>query len=443
MGAHILAIKDMAGLCKPYAAELLVRTLKQEVGIPIHFHTHDTSGVQAASILKAAEVDLDIADAAFAPLSGLTSQPNLNSVVEALRHTPRDTKLDPDHLQETADYWEAVREFYAPFETGMMASTAEVYHNEMPGGQYTNLYQQARAIGLGPRWHEIGRMYAEVNRLFGDIVKVTPSSKAVGDMALFLVANNLSVDDVLDSSRDLSFPESVVDLLAGRMGQPPGGFPPAVQDRVLRGQKPIEGRPGASLPPAKFDVAAAELEKKLGRKPARRDVVSYLIYPRVVSEFVAHQDVYGDTSILPTPVFLYGPQPNEEMSVELEPGKTLIIKFLTVGDPQPDGRRTVFFELNGQPRDETVRDTSLEEAVARRAKADAGDVKQVGAPMPGMVVNVLVKAGDTVEKGRKLLTMEAMKMETTLQAERDGQIAEVLVRPGDQVDTGDLVIRWE
>ncbi|HEX7449281.1 MAG TPA: pyruvate carboxylase [Pirellulales bacterium] len=443
MGAHLLAIKDMAGLCKPYAAELLVRTLKQEVGIPIHFHTHDTSGVQAASILKAAEVDLDIADAAMAPLSGLTSQPNLNSVVEALRFTPRETKLDPEHLQQTANYWEAVREFYVPFETGMMASTAEVYHNEMPGGQYTNLFQQARAIGLGPRWHDICRMYADVNRLFGDIVKVTPSSKAVGDMALFLIANQLSVDDVLDAGRELSFPESVVDLVSGRMGQPPGGFPLRVQERILRGQKPLKKRPGATLPPADFEATAAELQKRLGRRPTRREIVSYLIYPRVVNDFVWHQETFGDTSILPTPVFLYGPQPNEEMSVELEPGKTLIIKFLTIGDPQPDGRRTVFFELNGQPRDVTVRDTSLEEAVARRAKADPGDPKQVGAPMPGMVVNVAIKPGDTVARGQKLLTMEAMKMETTLYAEREGQIAEVLVEPGAQVDTGDLVIRWD
>jgi pyruvate carboxylase len=443
MGAHILAIKDMAGLCKPYAAEVLVKTLKQEIGIPVHFHTHDTSGVQAASILKAAEVNLDIADAAFAPLSGLTSQPNLNSVVEALRFTQRDTELDSDTLQATANYWEAVREFYAPFETGMIASTAEVYHNEMPGGQYTNLFEQARAIGLGSRWHEICRMYADVNQLFGDIVKVTPSSKAVGDMALFLIANNLSVDDVLKSDRELSFPESVVDLLAGRMGQPPGGFPAQVQKRVLRGQKPVDGRPGASLPPADFEKTAAELEKRLGRKPSLRDVVSYLIYPRVVREFIDHEEQYGDTSILPTPVFLYGPQPNEEMSVEIEPGKTLIIKFLTIGDPQPDGRRTVFFELNGQPRDVTVEDFSLEEAVHRRTKADANDPTQVGAPMPGMVVNVAVKPGDEVAQGQKLLTMEAMKMETTLYAERDGRIAELYVAPGTQVDTGDLVIRWE
>ncbi|HET6881689.1 MAG TPA: pyruvate carboxylase [Pirellulales bacterium] len=443
MGAHILAIKDMAGLCKPYAAEVLVKTLKQEIGIPVHFHTHDTSGVQAASILKAAEVNLDIADAAFAPLSGLTSQPNLNSVVEALRFTQRDTELDRDALQATANYWEAVREFYAPFETGMIASTAEVYHNEMPGGQYTNLFEQAKAIGLGSRWHEICRMYADVNQLFGDIVKVTPSSKAVGDMALFLIANNLTVDDVLATDRELSFPESVVDLLAGRMGQPPGGFPPEVQKRILRSQAPVAGRPGASLAPADFEKTAAELTKRLGHEPSLRDVVSYLIYPRVVREFIDHEEQYGDTSILPTPVFLYGPQPGEETSVEIEPGKTLIIKFLTIGDPQPDGRRTVFFELNGQPRDVTVEDFSLEEAVQRRTKADPNDAKQVGAPMPGMVVNVAVKPGDAVAQGQKLLTMEAMKMETTLYAELDGRIAELYVSPGTQVDTGDLVVRWE
>ncbi|MEX2560975.1 MAG: biotin/lipoyl-containing protein, partial [Pirellulales bacterium] len=443
MGAHILAIKDMAGLCKPFAAELLVRTLKQEVGIPIHFHTHDTSGVQAAAILKAAEAGLDIADAAMAPLSGLTSQPNLNSVVESLRFTPRDTGLNGDDLELTAQYWEAVREFYAPFETSMKASTADVYRNEMPGGQYTNLFEQAQAIGLGRRWHEICRMYAEVNRLFGDIVKVTPSSKAVGDMALFLVVNNLTVADVLDPKRDLNFPESVVDLMAGRMGRPPGGFPTKVQKRILRGQKPLSGRPGASLPPADFEATAAELERAWGRPPSRRDVLSYLIYPRVLGELVEHQVKYGDTGILPTPTFFYGPVPNEELSVDIEPGKTLIIKLLTVGEPHPDGRRTVFFELNGQPRDVTVRDVSLDADVESRPKADPNNATHVAAPMPGMVVHVGVQAGDTVAQGAKLLTMEAMKMETTLYAERDGQIAEVLVQPGHQVDTGDLVVRWE
>ncbi|HVX62008.1 MAG TPA: pyruvate carboxylase [Pirellulales bacterium] len=443
MGAHILAIKDMAGLCKPYAAELLVRTLKQEIGIPIHFHTHDTSGVQAAAILKGAEVDLDIADAAFGPLSGLTSQPNLNSVVEALRLTPRDTGLDPERLERTAEYWEAARDFYASFETGMKASTASVYHNEMPGGQYTNLFEQAKAIGLGSRWYDICRMYADVNQLFGDIVKVTPSSKAVGDMALYLIANNLTVEDVLDFNRELSFPESVIDLVSGRMGQPPGGFPPKVQERILRGEKPLTERPGASLPPADFNATAKELEPRLGRQPTRREIVSHIIYPRVVSDFITHQDTYGDTSVLPTPVFFFGPQTNEELAVEIEPGKTLIIKFLTIGDPHPDGTRTVFFELNGQPRDVTVTDTSLDAAIERRPKAEAGDPNQVGAPMPGMIVNVAVKPGDRISQGHKLLTMEAMKMETTLYAERDGRIGEVLVEPGSNVETGDLVIRWE
>jgi len=443
MGAHLLAIKDMAGLCKPYAAELLVKTLKQEVGIPIHFHTHDTSGVQAAAILKGAEQKLDIADAAFAPLSGLTSQPNLNSVVESLRYTKRDTKLDPDQLQATAEYWEVVREYYSPFESTMKASTADVYHNEMPGGQYTNLYEQAQAVGLGHRWHEITRMYADVNQLLGDIVKVTPSSKAVGDMALYMIANHLTPADVLDDRRDLNFPESVIDLLSGRMGQPPGGFPKAVQQRVLRGEKPLKGRPGANLPPADFDAAAAELEKKTGRKPTKRDVVTYLVYPRVYADFVAQQEQYGDMSVLPTPVFFYGPQPGDETTVEIERGKTLIVKLLTVGDPQPDGYRNVFFELNGQQREAGVRDKSLKTVVEHRAKADANNLQHVGAPMPGMIVDVSVKIADQVAKGAKLMTLEAMKMQTTLYAEREGRVAEITVRPGISVETGDLVLRWE
>jgi len=443
MGAHILAIKDMAGLCKPYAAERLVKTLKQEVGLPIHFHTHDTSGVQAGAVIKAAEAGVDIADAAISSMSGLTSQPNLNSIVESLRFTPRDTGLGFENLQKMAQYWEAVRDYYRPFETGMMASTADVYYNEIPGGQYTNLYQQAKAVGLASRWPEICRTYAEVNKMLGDIVKVTPSSKAVGDMALFLVTSNLTIQDVLDSKRDLAFPESVVDLVSGRMGQPPGGFPPKVVERILRGQKPIEGRPGEHLPPANFEGAEAELEPLLGRAPDRREVLSYLLYPKVVQEFIKHQETYSDTSILPTPLFFYGQEAGEEVSVDIEQGKRLIIKFLTVGDPHPDGRRTVFFELNGQPRNINVRDVSLEPAEPQRAKADRNDPMQVGAPMPGLVVTVAVKPGDKVSAGQKLLSLEAMKMETTLYAERDGRVAELLVQPGTQVDTNDLLIRLE
>lgn len=443
MGAHLLAIKDMAGLCKPPAARKLIKALKDEIGIPIHFHTHDTAGIQAAAILMGAEVGLDIADAAFGPLSGLTSQPNLNSLVESLRYTPRDTGLGFDDLQATSQYWEAVREYYAPFESTMKASTADVYLNEMPGGQYTNLFEQAQAVGLGHRWHEICRVYAEVNQLFGDIVKVTPSSKAVGDMALFLITNNLSCAELLTTDRELAFPESVIDLISGKMGQPPGGFPSKVVKRILKGQKPLRGRPGASLPPEDFKATAAKLTPQLGREASRRDVLSYFMYPRVFTDFVAQQDQYGDLSVLSSPLYLYGPAANEEVSVEIEPGKRLIIKLLTVSDPHPDGKRTVFFELNGQPREVTVDDRSLASSVATRVKADAADPKHVGAPMPGVVVSVAIHAGDKVAQGQKLLSLEAMKMETTLYAEREGEAAEILVQPGSNVEAGDLLIRWK
>jgi pyruvate carboxylase len=443
MGAHILCIKDMAGLCKPYAAELLTKTLKQEIGIPIHFHTHDTSGVQAAAIVKAAEVDLDIADCAMGPLSGLTSQPNLGSVVHALRFTPRDTMLNPDHVQSIDEYWEAVREYYVPFESTMKASTADVYRNEMPGGQYTNLYEQAQAVGLADRWHEICRVYAECNELLGDIVKVTPSSKSVGDLAIFIVANNLKTADILDPKRDLAFPESVIDLISGRMGQPPGGFPPAVVERVLRGTKQVEGRPGDSLPPADFKAIREKLEKIMGREPSEQDLLSYIMFPRVVTELHTHLDEFGDTSILPTPLFFYGPTQTDEVAVDIEKGKTLILKFLNIGDPQLDGTRIVSFELNGQPRDVTVRDESLEADTGGKRKAEAGNPAHVGAPMPGMVTTVAVNVGNAVAKGQKLVTMEAMKMETTLLAEREGKIAEVLVAPGSRVDSGDLLVVWD
>jgi pyruvate carboxylase len=443
MGAHLLAIKDMAGLCKPYAAELLVKTLKQEIGIPIHFHTHDTSGMQTGAILKAAEGGVDIADAAMASMSGLTSQPSLNAVVEALRFSPRDTKLDFDATQIIDRYWQAVREFYVPFETGMMASTTDVYLNEIPGGQYTNLYQQASSLGLASHWPEICRMYADVNKLFGDIVKVTPSSKAVGDMALFLITNNLTVDDVLDPKRELSYPESVVDLISGKMGQPPGGFPAEVQARVLRGQPPLTDRPGATMPPIDFDAVAEEITQAIGRAPSHRDVMSYLMYPKVFTDFVKHQEKYSDLSVLPTDVFFYGQEPQQETAVDIEPGKTLIIKYLTVGDPHPDGRRTVFFDLNGQPRSINVQDLSLEPEQKNRPKADRDKPNEIGAPMPGLVVAVAVKAGDQLEAGAKLMTLEAMKMETTLYAERAGKVAELLVTPGTQVDTNDLLLRLE
>jgi pyruvate carboxylase len=443
LGANLLAIKDMAGICKPEAARRLVRALKQEIGIPIHFHTHDAAGGQMASLLMAAEEGVDIVDTAMAPFSGMTSQPCMNTLVEALRFTERDTGLDFEPLEATAEYWEAVRRYYRPFECGQIAPSAEVYRHEMPGGQSTNLFQQAQALGLGGRWHQVCRMYAEVNRLFGDIIKVTPTSKVVGDMALFLVGNNLTCADVVEGQRDLAFPESVVEFFEGRLGQPPGGFPQAVQRRVLRGRAPLQGRPGASLPPADFARARQELEKQLGRKVSESEIVTQLLYPRVFPELLAHQQRFSDTSVLPTPVFFFGMAPGEEVSVDIEKGKTLIIKFLTVGDPHPDGTRLVFFELNGQPREVLVQDRSLAGEGQTHPKAESGNPRQVGAPMPGLVVTVTVTAGEQVAQGQKLCTLEAMKMETTLYAERAGRIAEVLVKPGTQVATGDLLLRFE
>jgi len=444
LGTHILAIKDMAGLLKPYAAKKLVRALRNEVDLPIHFHTHDSAGGQIASYLLAAEEGVSIVDCAFAPLAGVTSQPSLNALVESARFTGRETGIDFNSLQETANYWERVRKNYAPFETGQVASSAEVYLHEMPGGQYANLFQQAHSLGIGDRWHEVGQMYAAVNRLFGDIVKVTPTSKVVGDMTLFMIANNLTPEQVLDPKREIAFPESVVEFFEGKLGQPPGGFPAALQARVLRGRKPLTDRPGTHLPAVDFCKAKTELAAKIGRAPTDQDVISYLLYPKVFTDFAGCQAQYSDLSVLPTPVFFHGIRKGEEVSIDIEQGKTLIVKFLTVGDPQPDGRRVVYFELNGQPREIPVIDRSLDASTVKaRAKAEPGNAKHVAAPMPGAVVGIAVAVGEEVGAGQKLLTLEAMKMETTLYAERAGRVAEVLVRSGTQVEGGDLVIRFE
>ena len=440
MGAHILAIKDMAGLCKPYAAELLVRTLKQEIGIPIHFHTHDTAGTQVGALVKSAEANVDIVDAAMAPMSGGTSQPNLNTLVESLRFTDRDTQLESEPLDQIAEYWRVARKFYSAFDSVVPPATADLYDHEMPGGQYTNLYEQARALGLADRWREVCSIYAEANRLFGDIVKVTPTSKAVGDMALFMVANNLTAAEVLDSDRELAFPASVVDLVAGRMGQPMGGFPAAVQKRILRGEEPLTDRPGATMPPADLEATAKELASLLDREPTPQDIVTSELYPAVFQGFVEHQQTYSDTSCLPTPVFFYGQDEAEEIAVDIEPGKTLIIKFIAVGEPHPDGQRHVFFELNGVPRSVSVVDRALEPSTERSRKADQGNSSHVGATMPGMVVTLAVQTGDSVKVGQKLLVIEAMKMQTTFVAERAGKVTEVLVQAGSQVETGDLML---
>ncbi|HSZ58782.1 MAG TPA: pyruvate carboxylase, partial [Tepidisphaeraceae bacterium] len=353
MGTHVLGIKDMAGLCKPYAAYALVKALRDEVDVPIHFHTHDTSGINAGSILRASDANVDVADAALASMSGTTSQPNLNSIVAALQNCPRDTGLDLEALNRLSDYWEDVRDYYYPFEEQVKAGSAEVYHHEMPGGQYTNLRQQAKALGLGDRWTEIADAYAQVNQLFGDIVKVTPSSKVVGDMALFMVTNNLTAMDVLAPNKKLNFPHSVVEMMQGMLGQPEGGWPKVFQKIVLdtAGVKPIKGRPGAKMPKVDFAAARSELAGKIKGEPRDVDVLSYVLYPNVFIDYDKHLRSFDNTSVIPTPAFFYGMQSGEEIAVEIEPGKTLIIRYLTTGQPREDGMRTIFFELNGQPRE--------------------------------------------------------------------------------------------
>jgi pyruvate carboxylase len=442
MGAHILAIKDMAGLCKPYAAYQLIRALKNEVGLPIHFHTHDTSGGQMATLLKAVEAGADIVDGAMAPLAGLTSQPSLNTFVEMLRFSPRNPGFDTARLEETAHYWEVVRQYYCAFESTLRTGTADVYKHQMPGGQYTNLYQQAAALGLEENWPEVWQTYARVNELFGDIVKVTPSSKVVGDLALFMLTNDLSPQDLTGSSKKIDFPESVIDFFQGRLGTPKGGFPARLRERILGDLRPIQGRPGESLPPADLPGVRKDLEGRLRRKFDERDTISYLLYPQVFQEFIGHQTRFGDVSVLPTPVFFYGMEREAEVLVELEPGKTLIIKLMAVGEPDTRGNCTVFFELNGVPREVQVPNRSVIPQVSKRAKADPGDPLHVGAPMPGMVISVSVSSGAKVAQGEKLLTLQAMKMELTLYADREAEIEELLVEPGDRVNTKDLLLTY-
>ncbi len=442
MGAHILAIKDMAGLCKPYAAEKLVKALRQEIGIPVHFHTHDTSGLNAASVLKAADAGVNIADGAIASMSGQTSQPNLNSMVAALAHTRRATGLDLDALNQCADYWEVVREFYAPFDTGPKSGTAEVYIHEMPGGQYTNLKEQAEAMGLGGRWHEIARTYAAVNMAFGDIVKVTPSSKVVGDMAIFLVNHNMTMEQFerLPADHNMTLPASVIEMFTGSLGEPDGGWPKHLQKLILRGAKPQRGRPGANLPKVDLEETAGALERKIGRRPAHDEVLSYLMYPDVFVKFARTRQTYGDVDVLPTPPFYFGMERGADITVELEPGKALVIKFQTIGEPHPDGTRTVFFELNGQPREVTVRDRKLEVKEPARAKADPTVAGQIGAPIPGVVSTVAVQLGQQLKKGERLLVMEAMKMQSTVYSPVAGKVTRLLAQPGQHVEAKDLLL---
>jgi pyruvate carboxylase len=445
MGAHILCIKDMSGVCKPYAAERLFTALSEEIGLPLHFHTHDTSGVNAAAILKASEAGVHAADAAIASMSGTTSQPNLNSIVASLQNTPRNTELDLDALNACADYWETVRTWYRPFDNAPPAGTAEVYLHEMPGGQYTNLREQAESMGLGPRWQELAQTYAEVNFAFGDIVKVTPSSKVVGDMAIFLVGHDMKVKDLenLGTDHNLTLPNSVVEMFAGALGEPEGGWPAKIQSVILHGAKPKTGRPGAQIAPVDLEKTKIEVEKKTEQKISNADLMSYLMYPEVFLKFARARATYGDMEILPTPQFFYGVEKGQEIAVELEPGKILVVKLLTVSDPHPEGTRTIFFELNGQPREVTVRDVALRATVQARLKADPAEPGQVGSPIPGAISSIAVDVGQQVKKGDRLLVLEAMKMQSTVYAPIDGKVTKKLANVGDKVEAKDLLLVLE
>ena len=443
-GAHVIGLKDMAGLLKAPAAGPLVRALKEEVGLPVHFHTHDTSGAAIATIIAAAEAGVDAVDAAMDALSGNTSQPTLGSVIEAFHHTPRDTGLDIKAVRRISNYWEAVRGQYAAFESGMQAPASEVYLHEMPGGQFTNLKAQARSLGLEERWHEVAETYASVNRMFGDIVKVTPSSKVVGDMALMMVSQGLSRDDVEDPGKEVSFPDSVVDMMRGNLGQPPGGWPKKIQKKILKDETPFTERPGLRAAPVDLEEARTKISDILGGAAVDdEDLNGYLMYPKVFTDYSTRHATYGPVRTLPTLTFFYGMEPGDEITAEIDPGKTLEIRLQAVGETQDDGEVRVFFELNGQPRTIRVPDRKAAAASGARPKAEVGNPAHIGAPMPGVVATIAVTPGQSVAEGDLLLTIEAMKMETGLHAERATTVKAVHVTPGAQIDAKDLLVELE
>jgi len=443
-GAHVLGLKDMAGLLKPAQARVLVKALKSEVGLPIHFHTHDTAGIASATILAASEAGVDAVDCAMDAFSGNTSQATLGSVVSALKHTDRDTGLDMTAVREISDYWEDVRGQYGAFETGMQAPSSEVYLHEMPGGQFTNLKAQAASLGLADRWPEVARTYADVNQMFGDIVKVTPSSKVVGDMALMMVSQGLSRADVENPETDVAFPDSVIDMMRGNLGQPPGGFPQAIVSKVLKGEKPNLERPGKHLKPVDLEATRAEVSAQLeGMEIDDEDLAGYLMYPKVFLDYMGRHRTYGPVRTLPTQTFFYGMEPSEEISAEIDPGKTLEIRMQAASDTNEDGEVKVFFELNGQPRVIRVPNRLVKATTAQRPKAEAGNDNHIGAPMPGVVASVGAVVGQNVKAGDLLLTIEAMKMETGIHAERDAVVKAVHVTPGGQIDAKDLLVELE
>jgi len=443
-GAHIIGLKDMAGLLKPASATALIKALKDEISIPVHFHTHDTSGIAGATILAVSAAGVDAVDAAMDAFSGGTSQPCLGSIVEALRHTDRDIGLSIEAIREINDYWEHVRGQYVAFESGLASPASEVYLHEMPGGQFTNLKAQARSLGLEERWPEVAQSYADVNQMFGDIVKVTPSSKVVGDMALMMVSQNLSRDEVEDPDHDVAFPDSVVDMMRGNLGQPPGGFPDSIVKKVLKDEAPNLERPGKHLEPIDLETTRADLSKELnGFKVDDEDLNGYLMYPKVFLDYMGRHRTYGPVRTLPTKTFFYGMEPREEIEAEIDPGKTLEIRLQAVGEIDENGEVKVFFELNGQPRVIRVPNRLVKATTVSRPKAEEGNAAHVGAPMPGVAASVAVSVGQEVHEGDLLLTIEAMKMETGIHAERDATVKAVHVSAGGQIDAKDLLIELE
>ena len=444
MGVHIIAIKDMAGLCKPDAAHILVSELKNKIDLPIHFHTHDTSGTSGASILSAVKAGVDIVDLAMDSMSGLTSQPTMGSIVNSLKLTKYNTEIEEESIRSVSLYWEEVRQNYEAFESNYKGNSSEVYFHQIPGGQFTNLKEQAYSLGIGTsKWSKVSKMYSEVNKMFGDIIKVTPTSKIVGDMALFMIANDFSVDDILSEKKEISFPQSVIEFFKGELGTPYQGFPKKLQKKILKDIKPLSVRPGSVLPDVDLEKSKDNLINKIGRKVNNQELASYLMYPKVFLEFIENQTKHGDLSILSTPLFFYGPEVDKEYSLAIDKGKSLILRYLTTSDINKEGKRTVFFELNGQPRSIDLFDNNANYYVKKRKKVSGSNINKIGSPLPGQITQIVVKPKDKVLKGDKLIVIEAMKMETIVYSEKSGTVSNLEVKIGDTVETKDLLLEIE
>ncbi|EKU46179.1 pyruvate carboxylase [Staphylococcus massiliensis] len=442
-GFHILAIKDMAGLLKPKAAFELISELKEAVNIPVHLHSHDTSGNGILTYQQAIKAGVDIIDTAVSSMSGTTSQPSENSLYYALTDFDRSIRADIDGLEQLSHYWDTVRHYYVDFESDIRSPHTEIYQHEMPGGQYSNLRQQAKSLGLGDRFNEVKDMYRRVNFLFGDIVKVTPSSKVVGDMALYMVQNDLDEETVIHEGHKLDFPESVVSFFRGDIGQPVSGFNEDLQKAVLKGKTPITKRPGEYLEPVDFDALRKDLESKQQKPVTDQDVISYALYPKVYENYIVTNEQFGNISLLDTPIFLFGMRENETVQIEIDRGKILIITLKTITKPNDKGFRTIFFDMNGQARRIYIKDENIQTAQGVRPKADKTNPEHIGAQMPGTIIDVLVHQGDEVEAGQALIISEAMKMETTVQAPFKGIIDKIHVSKDDGVETNDLLIEMK